>query len=78
LLYICIPLVAVKVYQGPTFSGKGIYRSHMFLLGPSHHHYTHKYALSTAFIYKTPIGDIPIDLEGRPTIHTHPLDATVS
>jgi hypothetical protein len=68
-----------KVYQGPTFSGKGIYRSRMFLLlGPSHHHYTHKCALSTAFIYKTPIGDLPIDLEDRPTIHTHRLDATVS
>lgn len=36
----------------------------VFLLGPSHHHYTPKCALSTATVYKTPIGDLPIDLEG--------------
>ncbi|MED6159575.1 hypothetical protein PIB30_043522 [Stylosanthes scabra] len=35
----------------------------VFLLGPSHHHYTPKCALSTATVYKTPIGDLPIDLE---------------
>ncbi|KAL8226233.1 hypothetical protein R6Q59_000222 [Mikania micrantha] len=35
----------------------------IFLLGPSHHHYTPKCALSKATIYKTPIGDLPIDLE---------------
>ncbi|KAI3510121.1 hypothetical protein L1887_25651 [Cichorium endivia] len=35
----------------------------IFLLGPSHHHYTPKCALSRATIYKTPIGDLPIDLE---------------
>ena len=44
--------------------GKGILRSRVFLLGPSHHHYTRKCALSTVSIYKTPIGDLPIDLEG--------------
>lgn len=37
--------------------------SRVFLLGPSHHHYTRKCALSTVSIYKTPIGDLPIDLE---------------
>jgi hypothetical protein len=36
----------------------------VFLLGPSHHYYTPKCALSTAAVYKTPIGDLPIDLEG--------------
>lgn len=35
----------------------------VFLLGPSHHYYTPKCALSTAAVYKTPIGDLPIDLE---------------
>lgn len=35
----------------------------IFLLGPSHHYYTPKCALSTATVYKTPIGDLPIDLE---------------
>ncbi|KAJ6329977.1 hypothetical protein OIU76_008743 [Salix suchowensis] len=35
----------------------------VFLLGPSHHFYTRKCALSTATVYKTPIGDLPIDLE---------------
>ncbi|XVE97388.1 hypothetical protein REPUB_Repub03eG0015000 [Reevesia pubescens] len=37
--------------------------SRVFLLGPSHHYYTPKCALSTATVYKTPIGDLPIDLE---------------
>ncbi|KAF3447160.1 hypothetical protein FNV43_RR12340 [Rhamnella rubrinervis] len=37
--------------------------SRVFLLGPSHHHYTPKWALSTASVYKTPIGDLPVDLE---------------
>ncbi|KAE9460272.1 hypothetical protein C3L33_07825, partial [Rhododendron williamsianum] len=36
----------------------------IFLLGPSHHYYTPKCALSRATVYKTPIGDLPIDLEG--------------
>ncbi|KAF4351123.1 hypothetical protein G4B88_015904 [Cannabis sativa] len=35
----------------------------VFLLGPSHHYYTLKCALSMASVYKTPIGDLPIDLE---------------
>ncbi|CAK8569994.1 unnamed protein product [Lathyrus sativus] len=35
----------------------------VFLLGPSHHYYTPKCALSTATVYKTPIGDLPIDIE---------------
>ncbi|XP_057967315.1 uncharacterized protein LOC131157291 [Malania oleifera] len=35
----------------------------VFILGPSHHYYTPKCALSSATIYKTPIGDLPIDLE---------------
>ncbi|KAK8566581.1 hypothetical protein V6N13_002280 [Hibiscus sabdariffa] len=39
------------------------YSSRVFLLGPSHHYYTPKCALSTATVYKTPIGDLPIDLE---------------
>ncbi|OWM69373.1 hypothetical protein CDL15_Pgr006336 [Punica granatum] len=37
--------------------------SRIFLLGPSHHYYTPKCALSTATVYKTPVGDLPIDLE---------------
>ncbi|KAI9083226.1 hypothetical protein K1719_034758 [Acacia pycnantha] len=35
----------------------------VFLLGSSHHYYTPKCALSVATVYKTPIGDLPIDLE---------------
>ncbi|MCO5553931.1 hypothetical protein L7F22_007457 [Adiantum nelumboides] len=35
----------------------------VFLLGPSHHYYTCKCALSKASIYKTPLGDLPIDME---------------
>lgn len=38
--------------------------SRVFLLGPSHHYYTPKCALSRATVYKTPIGDLPIDTEG--------------
>ncbi|KAM7258571.1 hypothetical protein ACFE04_014312 [Oxalis oulophora] len=37
--------------------------SRIFLLGPSHHYYTPKCALSTATVYKSPIGDLPVDLE---------------
>ncbi|KAK6237015.1 hypothetical protein SCA6_012352 [Theobroma cacao] len=37
--------------------------SRVFLLGPSHHYYTTKCELSIATVYKTPIGDLPIDLE---------------
>ncbi|KAF6158049.1 hypothetical protein GIB67_014843 [Kingdonia uniflora] len=35
--------------------------SRVFLLGPSHHYYTPKCALSKATVYKTPLGDLPID-----------------
>lgn len=38
--------------------------SRVFLFGPSHHYYTPRCALSTATIYRTPLGDLPIDLEG--------------
>ncbi|XP_059592257.1 uncharacterized protein LOC100256144 isoform X1 [Vitis vinifera] len=37
--------------------------SRVFLLGPSHHYYTPKCALSRATVYKTPVGDLQIDLE---------------
>nr|CAD1840146.1 unnamed protein product [Ananas comosus var. bracteatus] len=37
--------------------------SRVFLLGPSHHYYTPKCALTRATVYKTPIGDLPVDLE---------------
>ena len=37
--------------------------SRVFLLGPSHHHYTPKCALSMATVYKTPLGDLPIDVD---------------
>lgn len=37
--------------------------SRVFLLGPSHHYYTPKCALTKATIYRTPLGDLPIDLE---------------
>lgn len=40
------------------------YSSRVFLLGPSHHYYTPKCALSRATVYKNPIGDLPIDVEG--------------
>lgn len=40
------------------------FSSRIFLLGPSHHYYTPKCALSRATVYKTPIGDLPIDEEG--------------
>lgn len=42
----------------------GVLRQRVFLLGPSHHHFTRKCALSTASFYKTPLGDLPIDHEG--------------
>lgn len=37
--------------------------SRVFLLGPSHHHYTPKCALSRCSVYSTPLGDLPVDLE---------------
>ncbi|CAL9768134.1 unnamed protein product [Musa acuminata subsp. burmannicoides] len=37
--------------------------SRLFLLGPSHHYYTPKCALTRATIYRTPLGDLPVDLE---------------
>ncbi|KAK2986036.1 hypothetical protein RJ640_015070 [Escallonia rubra] len=37
--------------------------SRIFLLGPSHHYYTPKCALTRATVYRTPIGDLPVDLE---------------
>lgn len=43
------------------------------LLGPSHHVYLSGIALSKFASYGTPIGDIPLDLEGAPCrqAHTH-------
>lgn len=41
------------------------FSSRIFLLGPSHHFYTPKCALSTATVYKTPIGDLPVDVESK-------------
>ncbi|XP_024364403.1 uncharacterized protein [Physcomitrium patens] len=35
----------------------------VFLLGPSHHHFTRKCCLSKVSVYKTPLGDLPIDNE---------------
>ncbi|KAJ1697914.1 hypothetical protein LUZ63_006426 [Rhynchospora breviuscula] len=37
--------------------------SRVFLLGPSHHYYTPKCALTKAATYSTPIGDLPVDQE---------------
>ncbi|CAL5078742.1 unnamed protein product [Urochloa decumbens] len=37
--------------------------SRVFLLGPSHHYYTPKCALTKATVYRTPIGDLPVDQE---------------
>ncbi|KAJ6849810.1 protein MEMO1 [Iris pallida] len=37
--------------------------SRVFLLGPSHHFYTPKCALTGTTVYSTPLGDLPIDLE---------------
>uniref|UniRef100_A0A0D3G5V2 Protein MEMO1 n=1 Tax=Oryza barthii TaxID=65489 RepID=A0A0D3G5V2_9ORYZ len=39
--------------------------SRVFLLGPSHHYYTPKCALTRATIYSTPIGDLPVDHEDQ-------------
>lgn len=47
------------------FSERVIFSSRIFLLGPSHHFYTPKCALSTATVYKTPIGDLPVDVESK-------------
>ncbi|KAJ9117982.1 hypothetical protein QFC20_000263 [Naganishia adeliensis] len=35
----------------------------VFLLGPSHHHYLNKIALTKCAKYATPLGDIPIDTD---------------
>lgn len=40
------------------------------LLGPSHHVYISGIALSRFAAYETPIGDIPLDLDGESTDHT--------
>lgn len=37
--------------------------SRVFLLGPSHHYYTPKCALTKTSVYSTPLGDLPVDLE---------------
>lgn len=37
--------------------------SRVFLLGPSHHYYTSKCALTRTSAYSTPLGDLPIDNE---------------
>lgn len=37
--------------------------SRVFLLGPSHHYFTRKCALSRASVYRTPLGDLSIDLD---------------
>lgn len=40
------------------------FSSRVFLLGPSHHYYTPKCALSRCSVYSTPLGDLPVDVEG--------------
>lgn len=35
----------------------------VFILGPSHHHYTRKCMLTGTSVYKTPVGDLPVDQE---------------
>ncbi|OAE35015.1 hypothetical protein AXG93_1864s1430 [Marchantia polymorpha subsp. ruderalis] len=47
--------------------------SRVFLLGPSHHHFTRKCALSTTSVYKTPLGDLPIDLEDVAFLEKKPV-----
>lgn len=37
--------------------------SRIFLLGPSHHYYTPRCALTGTTVYSTPLGDLPVDLE---------------
>ena len=39
------------------------YSKRVFLLGPSHHYYLSGCALSKCHIYKTPLGDLKLDLE---------------
>lgn len=46
------------------FSFAFLFSSRVFLLGPSHHYYTPRCALSQATVYSTPVGDLPIDVEG--------------
>ncbi|KAJ9543989.1 hypothetical protein OSB04_023696, partial [Centaurea solstitialis] len=55
-------LVECGLTKSPDVRGV-IAPTRIFLLGPSHHHYTPKCALSKATVYRTPIGDLPIDLE---------------
>lgn len=37
------------------------HRKRVFLLGPSHHHYLSKAALSRCTHYGTPLGNLPVD-----------------
>jgi len=37
----------------------------VFILGPSHHVYLDGCALSTCETYKTPVGDLPLDLKSK-------------
>jgi AmmeMemoRadiSam system protein B len=41
----------------------------VFLLGPSHHHYLTKAALSRCTHYATPIGDLVVDRETTAELH---------
>ena len=45
-------------------TGPGNRPTRVFLLGPSHHFYTRQCCLSGATHYGTPMGDIPVDVDG--------------
>lgn len=50
-----------------------VYSKRVFILGPSHHLYIQGCALSKCKEYKTPIGNLPLDLEsmfGRTELKT--------
>jgi hypothetical protein len=40
------------------------FRKRIFILGPSHHHYLSKCALSAMDVYETPLGNMKIDKKG--------------
>lgn len=53
-------------YEGEGRTTDRVARSkRVFLLGPSHHVYLSGIALSPFAAYGTPVGDIPLDLEGK-------------
>lgn len=44
----------------------------VFVLGPSHHWYTKRCAISGAAAYETPVGNLPVDQQSAPPQHRAP------